>query len=86
MNTQPQSLSRHVEDISAIVAGLSLIGDYGSVDVLYDGDEFSNRRTAIAADISSLKAAGYRARKHGGAAIAIDLTNVGTAFNARFVK
>jgi len=81
-----QSLSRHVEDIQRIVTGLSLIGDEGAVDVLYDGDT-CDRRAAIASDVSALVGAGYRARVVGrNRMVAVDLANVGDHLNARFVK
>lgn len=83
---QAQSLHRHIEDIQPIVAGLVMIGDWGNIDICYDGDKL-DRATAINSDVAALSSAGFRVRKIGrNVGVAIDLTNVGSAFHARFVK
>ena len=81
-----QRLYRYVEDIAPLVAGMPMLGEWGSVDVCYDGDKL-DRSSAINSDLKALSAAGYRARKVGpDVGVTIDLTNVGDAFCARFVK
>lgn len=80
------SLGRHLEDIRSLVVGIAVYGDEGSIDILYDGEKH-NRKDSSVADAIALNSAGYRARIVGRArCVAIDLTNVGTAMDARYIK
>ena len=84
--TNAVTLGRHLEVVRPLVLGTAVFGDEASLEIIYDGDKL-DRATAVSRDIDVLKKAGYRARCIGrNRAVAIDLTNVGTAFNARFVS
>lgn len=83
--TDAVSLSRHLADIAGISQGQAMLG-CGAIDILYACDP-ADRAALVADDVERLKGFGYRARVAGrNRQVIVELTNVGTAMNARYVK
>lgn len=81
-----KSLHWHKADIEGLgCVGLATLGE-GSVELLYCCEP-DQRKTLVLGDTRNLIDAGYRTRVVGrNRLVSVDLTNVGSAMDARYVK